>query len=198
MHFVDDVDLVARIDRRVSRAAQQVAHVVDASVGGRVEFEHVGVAAFHDGCAVHAWRVELHRRLADIGCFVVQRPRQQARRCRLAYAADAGEHEGVRDATGAECIGERADHGLLPDKVLEPGRTVLAGEHLIGGGTERNIIAEHGRGKRVAGFRNIIHRPIFGRFRRLLGRHGDYMAHKQRNRQPTGANLRNLLWNEMA
>ena len=171
VHFVYDVDLVACVDRRIARTAEQVAHVVDAGVGGGVELEHVGMAPVRDGRAMDAGRVELHRWLMDVVRLVVQRASQQARRRRLADAAHAGEHEGMRDAAGPERIGERADHRLLPDKVLEPGRTVFAGEHLVDGGPKRHVVAEHGCGQRVAGFRNIIHRPVFGRFRRLLRGH---------------------------
>ena len=203
VHFVDDVDLVPRIHGRIARAAQQVAHVVDAGVRGGVEFEHVGVTPLHDGGAVHAGRIEQHRRLVDGVGLVVQRTGEQAGRRRLADAANAGEHEGVRDASGPERVGERADHRLLADKVLEPGRPVFAGEDLIGHGAERDVIAEHGRGHRVTGRRNIVHRPVFGRpfsgrLGRLFRRHGRYMAHKKRNRQPSGANLPNLLWNATA
>ena len=65
VHFVDDVDLVARRHRRVAHLLDDLADVVDAGVRGGVHLDHVDMAAFHDGGAVLADFVELDRRLVD-------------------------------------------------------------------------------------------------------------------------------------
>ncbi len=43
VHFVEDVDLVARVDRRVAHRVVDLAHVVDAVVRGGVHLDHVDV-----------------------------------------------------------------------------------------------------------------------------------------------------------
>ncbi len=112
----------------------------------------------------------------------------------IKMAKPSGDHAAV--LAELERIGQRPDHGLLPDQVLEPGRPVFPRQHLIDSRTKRYIIPEHGRGHRVAGFRNIVLRPVFGRFRGLLACHGLYMAQPARNRQLADGNPRNLLWND--
>ena len=52
VHFVDDVDLVARLNGRIAHAVDDLAHVVDAGVGGGVHLDHVDVAGFQDGLAM--------------------------------------------------------------------------------------------------------------------------------------------------
>ena len=54
VHFVDDVDLGARRNRAIARVLDDLAHVVDAGVGGRVHLDHVDMARFHDRLAVEA------------------------------------------------------------------------------------------------------------------------------------------------
>jgi hypothetical protein len=51
VNFVDDVDLVARRDGGIAHRLDDLAHVVDAGVAGRVHLDHVDVAAFGDGAA---------------------------------------------------------------------------------------------------------------------------------------------------
>ena len=64
---------------------------------------------------------------------VVQRARQDAGRRRLADAAHAGQHVGLRDALDGERIPQRRHHRVLADQVIEGLRPVFAGEHDIGG-----------------------------------------------------------------
>ena len=54
--FVEDVDLVARADRRIADGVVDLAHVVDAVVGGGVHLDDVDVPALHDRLAVRADR----------------------------------------------------------------------------------------------------------------------------------------------
>ena len=54
VHFVDDIDLHARHDRAIARVVDDLAHVVDARVRGRVHLKHVGVAQLHDRLAMDA------------------------------------------------------------------------------------------------------------------------------------------------
>ena len=48
VHFVEDVDLVARRHRRVADGVVDLAHVLDAVVRGGVHFQHVEMTALDD------------------------------------------------------------------------------------------------------------------------------------------------------
>ena len=91
MHFVENVDLVACAHGRVTNGIIDLAHVLDAVVRRGIHFQHIGVAAFDDGLAVHAHHRHLdcgflHR---TVGQFVIQRTRENARSRGLADAAHA-------------------------------------------------------------------------------------------------------------
>ena len=144
VHFVDDVDLVAGDRRLVARRLDDLADVVDAGVGGGVHLDHVDMAAFHDRGAVLAEFRHVDGRPVDLaGDGIVERAGEDARGRGLADAADAGEHVGLRDAAGAEGIGQRPHHRLLADQVGEALRPVFAREHAIGAaaGCERLLYA---------------------------------------------------------
>ena len=64
----------------------------------------------------------------------VERPRDDPRRRRLADAAHAGQHEGMRDAAGLEGVGEGADQRVLTAQIGESRRPVFARQNAIGGG----------------------------------------------------------------
>ena len=135
VHFVEDVDLVARRHRRVADGVVDLAHIVDAVVRGGVHFQDVGMAAFHDRLVVHAQRRHGDGRLrhGTVRQFVIERARQNPRRRGLADAAHAGEDPGLRDAPRLEGVRDRAHHGVLADQVVEVRRPVLARQHAIAG-----------------------------------------------------------------
>jgi hypothetical protein len=54
VHFVDDVDLVAGVKRPVAHLLDDLAHVVDAGLGGGVHLDDVGVARLEDRLAMLA------------------------------------------------------------------------------------------------------------------------------------------------
>ena len=58
-------------------------------------------------------------RIGGRALHAVQRPRQDARRRRLADAARAGEHERLRQPSARERVAQRARDRLLPDDVVE-------------------------------------------------------------------------------
>ena len=127
--FVDDEDLVAIADRGNRQAFDNhLADVVDAGVGRGVDFEHVDVAAFGNLDARVAHAAGLGRR----PLHAAQRPRQDARRRRLAAAARARQHERLRDPLALERVLEGARDRLLSEHILELLRPPLAGEDLIG------------------------------------------------------------------
>ena len=88
-----------------------LADVVDARVRGRVDLEHVHVAAVGDLAAGVADAARVGRRPVH----AVQHPRQDPRRRRLADAARAGEHERLGDPAARDGVAERLGDGALAD-----------------------------------------------------------------------------------
>ncbi len=90
----------------------------------------------------------------------IQPARKDARGRRLADAAHAGQHPGMRDAARREGILQRPDHRLLADQVVEARRAVFPRENLVAGsgfghgaltGSRRPRCVRRERGKREAG-----------------------------------------------
>ncbi len=134
VHFVDDIDFVARRNRTVAYLLDDLADVVDAGMRGGVHLDHVDMPAFHDRLAVFAGFTQVDGRTVNLGCLVVQRASENAGGGRLAHPANAGQHIGLRDTAGFERVCQRANHRLLADhqvgKILRP---VFAGEYPISG-----------------------------------------------------------------
>ncbi len=131
--FVDDVHLVTGAGRRIPHAVVDLAHVVDAGMGGGIHLQHVHVPAFHDRLAMHA----RHRHMDGGPChravrqLVVQRAGENPRGGRFTDPAHAGQNPGLRNPSGLERIRNRAHHRVLADQVLEAGGPVFARQHAI-------------------------------------------------------------------
>ncbi len=63
VHFIENVDLVARGDWRIANGIVNLAHVIDAVVGGGVHLQNVDVPAFHDRLVVDAHHRHVDGRL---------------------------------------------------------------------------------------------------------------------------------------
>jgi hypothetical protein len=150
VHFVEDVDLVARRDRRVAHRLVDLADVVDAVVRGRVHFDHVDVPAFHDRLAVQTERRHVDGRAGDraVGEVVVERTGEDACRGGLPDAAHAGEDPGLRNASALERVRDGAHHRVLADQVGKRRRAVLARQHAIAGRLAAEI---------ESGARGVVH-----------------------------------------
>ena len=135
VHLVKDDDLVARFGGPVRDRRQDVAHLVDLGVRGRVIFQHIDMAAFGNGNAGAAGAAGLDRgACSPCRADAVQPFGDDAGRRGLAHAAHAGHHEGMRDPVRLERIAQGAHHRLLPDQVGKGLRPVFPGQNLIGGG----------------------------------------------------------------
>ena len=161
VHFVDDVDLVARRRRRIAHALDDLADVVDAGVRGRVHLLHIDMAGFGDGDA----RARRRRRdgwsapcALAVRADAVEGARDDARGRGLADAAHAGEHEGMRDAPRGEGVGQRLDQRILADQAGEIGRAVFARQHAIGRTFQ---VARGRRGIKTQGW-FVAHRTAIG------------------------------------
>ena len=169
VHFVEDVDLVARRDRRIADRIVDRADVLDAVVRGRVHLDDVEMPALHDRLAVYAENRHVDRRAGDraVRQFVIERARQDTRRRGLADPAHAREHPGLRNAAALEGVRNRADHRILADQIREGRWPVFAREHAIGTGrighlgrrvVHRRFLARRpkARGRRAAGPRRMM------------------------------------------
>jgi hypothetical protein len=127
VHFVDDVDLEAALCRLVADVVDDFADVVDAGVGGAVDFEDVDGVAGGDLLAVGAGVAGCRRRAVG----AIQGLGEDACRGRLADTTHAGEEEGVGDPSAADGVGQGAADVLLPDDLFERLRAPLAGEYEV-------------------------------------------------------------------
>src|SRR5262249_34829535 len=100
MSFVEDINLVAIAGRAVARGVTQLAYLVDAAIGGRINLDHVNRASGPDldtGCA---YATRLRRWLVSLAIHsaAVQRHGQNTGDRGLADPAMAAENIAVRDA----------------------------------------------------------------------------------------------------
>ena len=131
--FVDDVDLVARRDRRIAHSLDDLAHVVDTCMARRVHFDDIDMAPFGNRAARLALAAGADRRATlPVGADTVERLGDQPRGRGLADPAHAGHQEGMRQPIPCNGIGERAYHRFLPDKFGKGLRAVFACQYAIG------------------------------------------------------------------
>ncbi len=164
--FVDNVDFVARRDRAVAHAVEQLAHLVHLGMRGGVHLDHIDVAVLGDGAAMHAFAAGRDCRAAGaVRADAIEGACNDPGRRGLADPAHAGKHEGLRDPPGGNRVRQGADNRLLPDDLGKALRPVLAGEDAVGDpGVAHCLTAgcDAGVGGTVSGARSG--RRIFGRF----------------------------------
>ena len=138
VRLVEDVDLVAALDRLQDDALADLADVVDAALRGGVHFDHVERGAVGDRAAGVAGLVGARRR----ALLAVERLREDARERRLAGAAGAREQVGLADLAVRNRVLKRPDDRLLSDDLVEVLRSVLA----VQGGHAASLLNENGPG----------------------------------------------------
>ena len=159
VHFVDDVDLVARAGRCIAHAVDDLADVVDAGARGGVHLQDVDMARSR------RWpRRDRRRRTGGwsgrrlaVGPDAVEGAGEDARGGGLADAAHAGEHEGVGDAAGGEGVRQRPHHRLLPDQAGEILRPVFARQHAIGFGPRGSRWRIEAKARAKIGSFRVVH-----------------------------------------
>ena len=113
--LIDDVDLIAAVDRRELDRLSQIADLVDAAVGCRIDLEDVHRRALCDLAALLALPAGFRCRPV----LAVERLREDLRRTRLARAARAGKEVCMADVAARNGICQRPADMLLPHEVLE-------------------------------------------------------------------------------
>ena len=124
VRLVDDVDLVAALDRLQHGAVADLADVVDAALRRRVHLDHVERAAVRDRLGDRRRRVEVGVRAA----LGVERLGEDARHRRLARPARPGEQVRLPHLPVLDRVPQRAHDRLLADHVAEVERAVGAVE----------------------------------------------------------------------
>ena len=121
VRLVEDVDLVAPLDRLEDDAVADLADVVDAALRRGVHLDHVERRARGDRAAGVAGAVGRRRRPLR----AVEALGEDARHRRLAGAARPREEVGLAHRVGPDRVAQRPDDRLLPDHLGEALRTVL-------------------------------------------------------------------------
>ena len=125
--FVENHDFVAARGRSVTHHFAQLANLVDAAIGGGVNFENVERSAGGNFAAGIAGVVGLGG-----GAFhAIQRLGEDARGGRLAHAAHAGKDIGVSDAIRFDGVRERLRDVLLADNFSECLRAIFSSDNFI-------------------------------------------------------------------
>ena len=115
VHLVDDDHAVAAGLRGIGDLGAQVAHLVHAAVGGRVDLQDIQVVLLGERLAGRTDPAGL----AVLRIFTVDGPREDARGRGLARPARAVEQIGVRDAAGLDLVLERLHDRPLAHHVAE-------------------------------------------------------------------------------
>ena len=121
VRLVEDVDLVAALDRLEHDALADLPDVVDPALRGGVHLDHVERGPVRDRDARVAGAVGGGRRPLR----AVQRFREDPRQRRLPGAARPGEQVRLPDLLGLDRIPKRAHDGLLADDLVEALRAVF-------------------------------------------------------------------------
>ena len=133
VHFVDDVDLVARRGGPVMHGIDDLADVPDPGVRGGVHLHHIDVAALHDRHAMLASAAGIGGRSAlSVRADAVHALGDDPRRGRLAGTPDPRHDKGLRDPVRSKGIAQGAHHGVLTDEVGKGLGSVFPGQYLVG------------------------------------------------------------------
>ena len=137
--FVEDVDLEAVARRTITRRLAQFADLVNAAVGGGVDFDHIDGVAGANLAAGIANPARLRHRV--VLRLAIQRHGQNASDGCLADAAMAAENVAMRDASLLDGVLQGAGDVVLPNHLRKLLGPVFARENLI----------THGRKSRLYG-----------------------------------------------
>ena len=145
VHFVDQIDLVARMARCVLDVVQQFAGLVDLGARGRIDFDQIDHAPLIDfkAGAAHTARPTRY------ALFTVERLGQHPRQRSLAHPARAGEEIGVMQAATVQRVDQGLEHVRLPDHFGKVARPPLACKDLIA--HVALLITKTGRARRWCG-----------------------------------------------
>ncbi len=131
VRFVEDDHFVASADRRIPHHIAQLANLVDASIGGGIDFQDVQRAPRGDLTA----RIALVARRRRGSLHTIQRLGQNPGGGRLTHAPRSGKNISMRHAAALKGVLQRARDVLLSDNFRKRLGAPLSGNDLIAHGT---------------------------------------------------------------
>ena len=127
VHFVDHVDFVLSLDRRITNVVAQLAHLFDAVVARAVDLKHIETVAARDFLTAVAYPAGCHGRPVNaVECFS-----QNARGGCLADSARPDEKIGVGQPILLDRVLERTRDVFLADEIVERLRPVFSRKNLV-------------------------------------------------------------------
>ena len=141
MHFVDDVHFIAHRHGRILHLFAQVAHLVDAVVGRRVDLRYVEVGRIGERFA----RLALAAGRAVYRVQAVDRLGKNFRRARFARAARPAKEVGVPHPARFDLVGEYPYDVFLPHEFPQRCRAEGAVQCLITHWFSLNFFRLYGR-----------------------------------------------------
>ena len=131
MHFVDDINFVARLRWRVTDVFAELTHLFDSVIAGSIDLENVEAVTGRNLAAIIAGAVRINRR----PFYTVERFGQNSRRRRFPNPARSDEQISVRQPVLGDRILERARDVSLPDQIVKRLGAVFAGENFVAHGS---------------------------------------------------------------
>ena len=128
MNFIDDIDLIARAGGAILHAFDDFTNIINAGSAGRIHFQHIHMAAFHNRQTMLACSARLGGGLAAaIGANAIHTLGNNPRSGCFAGAANPCHHEGLRDPICLKSVAQRAHHRLLTNKIGKGFWPIFAG-----------------------------------------------------------------------
>ncbi len=127
VHFVDDVNFVATLGRRITNVVAQLAHLLDAVVARAIDLEDVEAVAGGDFLATVAFAAGRNGRAMN----AVERLGQNARGRGFADPARPDKKIGVGEPILFDRVLERLGDVRLADEIVERLRPIFARENLV-------------------------------------------------------------------
>ena len=127
VNFVDDVDFPLARRARVQDVLAEVPHLVDTTVRGAVDFQHIQAAPFRDFDA----RSALVTRFRRGPVVAIHGFRQDTGHRRFANATRPGEQVRIRQTSGANGIRQGRGDVLLSHDLFEPHRSPFPGKNYV-------------------------------------------------------------------
>ena len=132
MNFIDDIDLIARAGGAILHAFDDFSYIINAGPAGRIHFQHIHMAAFHNRHTMLACSAGLGGGpAAAIGANAIHTLGNDPRGGCFARTTNSCHHESLRDPICLKGVAQRAHHRLLANKIGKGFWPVFAGQNLI-------------------------------------------------------------------
>ena len=136
VHFVDDVNLVARGHRRIAHRLDNFTHIIDAGMARRIHFDNVDMPPLGNCNAGLAYSARVDRRAAFfIGTDAIERFGDQPRSRGFSHTAHPGHQECMRQPVALDRVAQCLHHGILANESGKSLRPIFARQYAVSGTT---------------------------------------------------------------